>query len=37
MDEDEVVSDEIEPVDADTHEVVGYLYEHGFYEESYTE
>ena len=37
MDEDEVVSDDIEPVDVDTHEVVGYLHEHGYYEERYTE
>ncbi len=35
--EDDIIIDEVEIVETDVKEVVGYLQEHGFYEESYNE
>jgi hypothetical protein len=37
MDEDEVVEEIEVIVETDVQEAVGYLYEHGFYRESYHE
>lgn len=37
MEEDEVVEEIEVIIEADVHEAVGYLYEHGFYQESYYE